>query len=133
MSFPGLRGHIMKKWTIAVLSLVTLAGCQSKSPAEMSYSELRDYGMSLKARCQKQGVKKDAEMQQCINQEALADHAKRQNDIQTRQAIGMAMAGAGAGMQNAAAAQMARPTYCTYTPSSTWVGGPVSQVTRNCY
>lgn len=62
-------------------------------------------------------------MQQCINQEALADHAKRQNNIQTKQAIGMAMAGMGAGMQNAAAAQTAaRPTYCTSTPSSTWVG-----------
>ncbi|WP_144223480.1 hypothetical protein [Mesorhizobium amorphae] len=124
----------MKKWTVLTLAACAIvAGCQSKSPDEMSYTELQNYGMSLKARCQKQGVKKDAEMQQCINQEALADHSKRQNDIQTRQAIAGAMAGAGAGMQNAAAAQMARPTYCTYTPSSTWVGGTVSQVTRNCY
>lgn len=123
----------MKKWTIAALALATLAGCQSKSPDEMSYSELKAYGMTLIDRCKKQGVKKDAEMQQCINQEARSDHARRQNDIETRQAIGMAMAGASAGMQNAAAAQMARPTYCTYTPTSTWVGGPVRQVTRNCY
>ncbi|HEV2504448.1 MAG TPA: hypothetical protein VGV39_15330 [Mesorhizobium sp.] len=41
-------------------------------------------------------------MQHSINREALADHAKRQYDIQARQAIGMAMAG----MQNGAATQM---------------------------
>ncbi|WP_152979701.1 hypothetical protein [Mesorhizobium sp. 1M-11] len=125
----------MKNWAaLTVLALTTLAGCQSKSPAEMNYSELKQYGTSLMERCRKQGVKRDAEMQACINQEALSDHAKRQQANETRQAIGMAMAGVGQGMQAAAAQQAAnRPVTCSSVPSSTWVGGPVSQVRTTCY
>lgn len=91
--------------------LAMLCGCQSKSVDEMSYTEVRQYAGQLVERCRKQGAKVGMEMQTCINQEARSDEAKRRNAIQTRQAIGAALAEAGQAYDRSIQAN--RPVNCT--------------------
>jgi len=119
------------RWAVLLAASVCLASCQSKSVSEMSYTEVKAYAQQLLERCKKQGAGPGAETQACINQEALADENRRLNAIRTQQAVGNALAAAGAGMQRSAT--MNRQVYCTSTPSSTWVGGPVSTVRTTCY
>ena len=99
----------------------------------MSYTEVKQYAASLVARCKAEGAKPGAETQACINQEARADEYRRVKNIQTRRRIGAALADAGEGMQRNAVMSTPRPLNCTSTPSSSWVGGPASQVRTTCY
>lgn len=71
-----------------------------------------------------------------FQQQAPAMEARRAQNDSAR----IALAGAMMGMSNsfnANAAMMSQPTYrpvtCTSRPNSSWVNGPVSSVTTNCY
>jgi hypothetical protein len=106
------------------LAAAILAGCQSKPVSEMSYAEVKQYGAELIARCKAEGAKPGAETQACINQEARADEAKRQNAAATRQAVGMALAGAS--LSYGQSLQANRPATC-------YTSGYGYGITTTCY
>lgn len=98
---------------IIFFAAALLTGCQTKSVEEMSYSELREYALSIHKRCEAQGVVSESEMRLCMNQELTADATKRRKAIQTGRAISQALASTGENMQRNAA--MNRPINCTST------------------
>ncbi len=109
----------MKKIVMLAALAALIAGCQSKSVDEMSYSEVKQYAAALVDRCKAQGAKDGAEMQTCINQEARSDEYKRRKAIHDRQVIGAAIAAAGDGY--AKGMQANRPVNCTSTGYGTTV------------
>jgi hypothetical protein len=102
----------MKKTVIVAAMAALVAGCQSKPSAEMSYSELKQYAGSLVERCRKQ-VSSESEMQACINQEARSDEYKRRQAVETRKAIGRAIASGSQAYGRSLQAN--RPVNCTST------------------
>lgn len=113
----------MKRLALLVAALA-VAGCETKSVDEMSYSEVKQYAAELLERCKKQGASPGNEMQMCINQEARADEVKRRKAIQTRRQIGAAIAAAGDGY--ARGSQANRAVNCTSNRVGTYVY-------TNCY
>jgi len=114
----------MKLLVLAGAALIC-TGC-TQSVDEMSYAQLQKYAAQMVEKCQKQGVP-DTELNACAEQEMRADQSRRMRQRQ----VGAAISAAGQGMQRNAA--MTRTVNCTSTPSSTWVGGPVSSVRTTCY
>lgn len=100
------------KWVI-VACAIALAGCETKSVDEMSYTEVKQYAGELMERCRAQGAAAGNEMQMCINQEARADEMKRRKAIQTRRQIGAAIAAGADGY--ARGSQANRSVNCTST------------------
>ncbi|MGO8089602.1 hypothetical protein AB9E29_21000 [Rhizobium leguminosarum] len=123
-----------KFFAAAAISLM-LTACQSKPVDQLSYSEMKSLSLELHKRCWAQGVKSDTpEMRACLQQEFTRESSMRNSNYQARQAIGDALIAGGQGYNQGMQQQpTSRPTTCTSTPSSTWVGGPVSQVRTSCY
>ncbi|WSG95343.1 hypothetical protein U8P76_23520 [Rhizobium johnstonii] len=123
-----------KLFAAAAISLM-LTACQSKPVDQLSYSEMKSLSLELHKRCWAQGVKSDTpEMNACLQQEFTRESSMRNSNYQARQAIGDALIAGGQGYNQGMQQQPAnRPTTCTSTPSSTWVGGPVRQVRTSCY
>jgi hypothetical protein len=77
----------MTKAVFAVVALVFLAGCQTKTVEEMSYSERQSLAAQIQQRCYDQGVKPGSkEFVACSQVEVNAEAAKRrrQASIQDR-------------------------------------------------
>jgi len=117
----------MKRLIVPMISLLVLvAGCQTEAPATGETAK------KLAASCTGYGFKPGTqEHAMCVYQ---LDQQRIAGNRNRRMAVGMAMAGMGAGMQrNAAMMSANRPVNCTSTPNSTWVGGPASSVSTTCY
>lgn len=130
----------MKRIAILCAGLA-LAGCQTKTVQEMGYAERNELAKQIAIRCANQGYA-DGHPQQraCIRAEVEREVASRQVARARQDNARVAMAGAMMGMSNsfnANAAMMSQPAYrpmtCTSRPNSSWVNGPVSSVTTNCY
>lgn len=109
----------------ALLLGVSLTGCATEQPATGAQLE------KLAATCRGYGLQSGTEaFSNCLYQ---LDQQRMANAYNRRMAAAAALGNAGAQMQ-ANAAQTYRPAVrCTSTPSSSWVGGPVSQVRTTCY
>ncbi|TLX12285.1 hypothetical protein [Rhizobium sp. MHM7A] len=126
---------MLRKFFAAAAISVILTACQSKPVDQLSYSEMKSLSLELHQRCWAQGVKSDTpEMKACLQQEFTRESSMRNSNYQARQAIGDALIAGGQGYNQGMQQQPTyRPTTCTSTPSSTWVGGPVRQVRTSCY
>ena len=124
----------MRNVLLSVMIVCALVSCQDKPVNELSYSELKALSLDIHKRCWAQGVKDNSpEMKLCLQQEFNRESAMRANNLQRRRAMGAALIANGQMYNNAMMQPQFRPVNCVSTPSSTWVGGPVSQVRTNCY
>lgn len=118
---------------VAGFALAMLTGCQSVET--MSYAQKNALAQQIAKRCAAQGYA-DGHPQQrdCIAHEVNREVVTRRQNEQRRMAVAAAMGNVGAQMQANAATPVYRPPVtCTSRPSSSWVGGPVSQVRTTCY
>lgn len=120
---------------VAVASAVVLTGCETQPIQEMSYSQKKALVEQIIKRCEAQGVRRNtAEMNTCGQSEITREFAIRErNAAQFNRAmagIGNGLSAYGNGLQQNTAS---RPATCTSTPYRTFVNGPVTSVTTNCY
>jgi hypothetical protein len=118
----------MKRMVAAALAALSLSACQGTPIGDAMIGEGKLAQMDDQY-CQSIGAAPKS--QAYVQCRMFRTGQREESHRQAFQRAGAGFAAAGANMQQSAASY--RPTNCTYTPVSTWVGGPVRQVNASCY